>query len=60
MSEYVGDKFLINMLLKLLFVTCHMWYVTSDTTPDTLHMGVCDYGVDFNVSSRYGLRVRVF
>ena len=41
-------------------VTCQIWHVTSDITPDTLHMGVGEHGVNFHVSSCYGLRVKVF
>ena len=59
-SKYVCDKILTKKLLKLFFVTCHMWHVTSDITPDTLHMGVGEHGVNFHVSSCYGLRVKVF
>ena len=56
-SKYVRDK--KEEVIKTFFVTCHMWHVTNDITPDTLHMGVWKHGVNFYVASCCGLRVKV-
>ena len=53
--KYVCDTILTTKLFKLI-----LWHLTSDITPDTLHMGVGEHGVNFHVYSCYGLRVKVF
>ena len=59
-SKYVINKILTKKLSKLCFVTVHMWYVTSDITPDTLHMRVGEHGENVHVYSCNNLGVQVF
>ena len=59
-SKYVCEQIFVQKVIKTFFVTCHMGHVTTDITPDTLHMGLGEHGVHVHVSSCYGFRVKVF